>query len=184
MRVHRPKLGSGAWSQNSRICVPSQCFHEDAIPPGQHDTLCQTALNRATAKTRKAPSVRRQARKAAAAQHRFTTKQQPSRALKVISPLAGRSVFQGWKVQSKLSRPTKNRTAQPPSSEVAPRVRRICSHAELLARGLTVVVVALLAIRPAKSYDFWRASGERSHKTGVTLDPPPDPGYRAAPCAT
>jgi len=65
-----PKLGSGAWRQSSRICVPSQCFHEDAIPPGQHDTLCQTALNRATAKTRKAPSVRRQARKVAEAQHR------------------------------------------------------------------------------------------------------------------
>src|SRR3989442_3782844 len=97
-----------------------------------------------------------------------STKIERSRTLRVISPLAGRSVLQVESFSYRTLAPTQ-RTAQPPSSEVTPRVRRICSHSQLLARGLTLVVVTLLTTRRGQRYDFWRAPGEPSPKPSVTL---------------
>src|SRR5438132_5599484 len=136
--------------------------------------LREAALTRATAKTRTAPSAPRQGQ--------CSTKIELSRTLRVISPLAGRSVFAGGKAQRLHPRAQQKTTAQPPSFEVTPRVRRICPGLGRLARGLTLVVVTLLTSRQRQTYDFWRAPGEPLPKPSVTLDPPTGPAYRA-PCA-
>src|ERR1044071_1477333 len=96
-----------------------------------------------------------------------------SRALRVSSPLAGRSVSLGvWEGCNNDDLHARQKTtAQPPSFEVAPRVRRICSRSELLARSLTIVVVTLLTIRQCQSYAFWGARREPFPKAGVCVGP-------------
>src|SRR5258706_10802904 len=114
MLVHPTQASSSDWRQTFRICVTGKCFPENPISPARYDTaLRETAMARSTAKARTAPSAPRQGQR--------STTSELSRTLRVRSPLAGKSVFAGEKVQRLHPRARQKKTAQPPSVRLNPK---------------------------------------------------------------